>query len=77
MALIGVPGRESVSFTAAAPYKYRLVVYAENAETVLLNLEALDISQPFTMPSAAAIVIMSEGYKYVELWHDTRTGVML
>ena len=68
---------ESVSFTAAAPYKYRLVVYAENAETVLLNLEALDISQPFTMPSAAAIVIMSEGYKYVELWHDTRTGVML
>lgn len=67
----------AVSYTVDAPYKYRLVCYAENAETVLLNLEALDISQPFTMPSAAAIVIMSEGYKYVELWHDTRTGVML
>lgn len=68
---------DSVSFTVSEPYKYRIVVYAENPETVLLNLEALDISQPFTMPSAAAIVIMADGYKYIELWHDTRTGVRL
>ena len=67
----------AVSYTVAEPYKYRLVVYAENPETVTLNGAALDISQTFTMPSSAEIVISATGYKYIELWHDTRAGVRL
>lgn len=68
---------DSVSYTVAEPYKYRLVCFAENPETIALNGTAITAETVFIMPSAAAIVIMSEGYKYVELWHDTRTGVML
>lgn len=74
---IGGSTSAAVSYTVAEPYKYRLVVYAENPETVLLNGTALDISQTFTMPSPAVIAITAAGYKYVELWHDTRTGVRL
>lgn len=70
---IGGSTSAAVSYTAAEPYKYRLVVYAENPETVLLNGTALDISQTFTMPSSAVIAITAAGYKYIELWHDTRT----
>ena len=72
---IGGSTSAAVSYTATEPYKYRLVVYAENPETVLLNGAALDISQTFTMPSPAVIAITAAGYKYIELWHDTRTGV--
>ena len=74
---IGGSTSAAVSYTATEPYKYRLVVYAENPETVLLNGTALDISQTFTMPSPAVIAITAAGYKYIELWHDTRTGVRL
>ena len=73
---IGGSTSAAVSYTAAEPYKYRLVVYAENPETVLLNGTALDISQTFTMPSLAVIAITAAGYKYIELWHDTQ-GVRL
>ena len=74
---IGGSTSAAVSYTATEPYKYRLVVYAENPETVLLNGTALDISQTFTMPSLAVIAITAAGYKYIELWHDTQTGVRL
>lgn len=63
----------SGSYTAAAPYKYRLVIYSENVPTVTLNGAALDISQVFTMPASAEISIANVGaYVYAELWHDTR-----
>lgn len=67
----------AVSYTAAEPYKYRLVCYAENPETITLNGSAITAGEVFTMPSSAEIVIAANGYKYVELWHDTRTGVRL
>lgn len=67
----------AVSFTVSAPYKYRLVIYAENPETVTLNGTEIAAETVFTMPASAAIVISASGYKYVELWHDTRTGVRL
>ena len=68
---------DSVSYTVAEPYKYRLVVYAENPETVTLNGAAVTAGEVFVMPSSAEIVISATGYKYIELWHDTRTGVRL
>ena len=68
---------DSVSYTVAEPYKYRLVVYAENPETVTLNGAAITAGEVFTMPDSAEISITAEGYKYIELWHDTRTGVRL
>jgi hypothetical protein len=68
---------DSVSYTAVEPYKYRLVVYAENPETVTLNGAAITAGTVFTMPSSAEIIVSATGYKYVELWHDTRTGVRL
>lgn len=74
---IGGETSGSVSYTAAEPYKYRLVVYAENPEIVSLNGTVFDISQTFTMPASAIITVAAAGYKYVELWHDTRTGVRL
>ena len=74
---IGGETSDSVSYTAAEPYKYRLVVYAENPEIVSLNGMVFDISQTFTMPAIAIITVAAAGYKYVELWHDTRTGVRL
>ena len=74
---IGGETSDSVSYTAAEPYKYRLVVYAENPEIVSLNGTVFDISQTFTMPASAIITVAAAGYKYVELWHDTRTGVRL
>ena len=63
------------SFTVSEPYKYRLVVYAENPETIALNGTAITAGTVFTMPASAEIIISAAGYKYVELWHDTRTGV--
>ena len=68
---------DSVSFTVSEPYKYRIVCYAENPETITLNGTAITADEIFTMPASAEIVIASTGYKYVELWHDTRTGVRL
>ena len=68
---------EAVSYTVTAPYKYRLVVYAENPETITLNNSAITAGEVFTMPASAEIIISATGYKYVELWHDTRTGVRL
>lgn len=68
---------EAVSYTVTAPYKYRLVCYAENPETITLNGTAITVGEVFTMPASAEIVISATGYKYVELWHDTRTGVRL
>jgi hypothetical protein len=65
------------SFTVNEPYKYRLVVYAENPETITLNGSEIAAEEVFTMPSSAEILISAVGYKYVELWHDTRTGVRL
>lgn len=65
------------SFIAAEPYKYRLVCCAENPETVTLNGTEIAADTIFTMPASAEIVIAVSGYKYVELWHDTRTGVRL
>ena len=67
----------SGSFTVSEPYKYRLVVYAENPETITLNGSAIAAEEVFTMPSSAEILISAVGYKYVELWHDTRRGVRL
>ena len=67
----------AVSYTAAEPYKYRLVVYADKPETVTLNGAAVTAGEVFVMPSSAEIVISATGYKYVELWHDVRTGVRL
>ena len=67
----------SGSFTVSEPYKYRLVVYAENPETITLNGSAIAAEEVFTMPSSAEIIANATGYKYVELWHDTRTGVRL
>lgn len=68
---------DSVSYTAAEPYKYRLVVYAENPETITLNGAAVTAGEVFTMPASAEIIISATGHKYIELWHDTRTGVRL
>jgi phage-related protein len=65
------------SFTAAEPYKYRLVCYAENPETITLNGSAIAAEEVFTMPSSAEIIVSATGYKYVELWHDTRTEVRI
>lgn len=67
----------SVSYTVTAPYKYRLVCYAENPETITLNGSAITVGEVFTMPASAEIIIAATGYKYIELWHDTRTGVRL
>lgn len=69
----GVTTTGSISVTS--PYKYRLVCFAENPETIALNGAAITAGTVFTMPSNAEIVISAAGYKYVELWHDTRTGV--
>lgn len=69
----GVTTTGSISVTS--PYKYRLVCSAENPETIALNGAAITAGTVFTMPSNAEIVISAAGYKYVELWHDTRTGV--
>lgn len=63
------------SITVSSPYKYRLVCYAENPETIALNGTAITAGTVFTMPASAEIIISAAGYKYVELWHDTRTGV--
>lgn len=65
------------SFTVAEPYKYRLVCYSENPETITLNGSAITAGEVFTMPANAEIIISASGYKYIELWHDTRTGVRL
>ena len=67
----------AVSYTVAEPYKYRLVCYAENPETITLNGSAITVGKVFTMPASAEIIITANGYKYIELWHDTRTGVRL
>lgn len=67
----------AVSYTAAEPYKYRLVVYAENPESLTLNGTAVTAGEIFLMPASAEIIISATGYKYIELWHDTRTGVRL
>ena len=67
----------SGSFTVSEPYKYRLVCFAENPETITLNGSAIAAEEVFTMPSSAEIIANATGYKYVELWHDTRTGVRL
>lgn len=69
----GVTTTGSISVTS--PYKYRLVCFAENPETIALNGAAITAGTVFTMPSNAEIVISAAGYKYVELRHDTRTGV--
>lgn len=68
---------EPVSFIVAEPYKYRLVCCAENPETITLNGTEIAADTIFTMPANAEIVIAASGYKYVELWHDTGTGVRL
>ena len=68
---------EAVSYTVTAPYKYRIVCSAENPETITLNNSAITAGEVFTMPASAEIIITATGYKYVELWHDTRTGVRL
>lgn len=65
------------SFTVNEPYKYRLVVYAENPETITLNGSAIAAEEVFTMPSSAEIIVSATGYKYVELWHDTRSEVRI
>lgn len=70
-------GTAAVSYTADAPHRYRLVCFAENPETITLNGAAITAETVFTMPANAEIIISANGYKYVELWHDTRTGVML
>ncbi len=67
----------AVSYTVAEPYKYRLVCFAENPETITLNGSAITVGEVFTMPASAEIIIAATGYKYIELWHDTRTGVRL
>lgn len=64
-------------FTVSEPYKYRLVCCAENPETITLNGSEIGAEEVFIMPSSAEIIISAVGYKYVELWHDTRTGVRL
>jgi hypothetical protein len=74
---IGGSTSAAVSYTATEPYKYRLVVYAENPETVTLNGTAVTAGEVFVMPSSAVIAITAAGYKYIELWHDTQTGVRL
>ena len=66
----GVTTTGSISVTS--PYKYRLVCFAENPENIALNGAAITAGTVFTMPSNAEIVISAAGYKYVELWHDTR-----
>lgn len=71
----GVTTTGSISVTS--PYKYRIVIYAENPETITLNGSAITAGAVFTMPASAEIIISATGYKYVELWHDTRTGVRL
>jgi hypothetical protein len=67
----------SGSLTVSEPYKYRIVCYAENPETITLNGTAITAGTVFTMPDSAEIAISATGYKYVELWHDTRTEVRL
>lgn len=67
----------SGGFTVSEPYKYRLVCCAENPETITLNGSEIAAEEIFTMPDSAEIIISAVGYKYVELWHDTRTGVRL
>lgn len=71
----GVTTTGSISVTS--PYKYRLVCFAENPETIALNGAAITAGEVFTMPDSAEISITAAGYKYVELRHDTRTGVRL
>lgn len=65
------------SFTAASPYKYRLVAYTETAASVTLNGTALALDTVFTMPASAEFAMSWTGYGYFELWHDTRTEVRI
>ena len=65
------------SFTAAEPYKYRLVAYTETAAAITLNGTALAPDTMFTMPASAEIAITWTGYGYFGLWHDTRTEVRI
>ena len=65
------------SFTAASPYKYRLVACTETAATITLNGTALSPDTVFTMPASASFALSWTGYGYFELWHDTRTGVRI
>lgn len=67
----------AATFTAAAPYKFRVVCYAENPEAITFNGTTIAADQIFTMSGSSTIVIAAVGYKYVELWHDTRMGVRL
>lgn len=66
---------ETGTLTVTAPYKYRLVVFAEGVPTITLNGDPLAADTVFTMPAGAEIAIAQSGYGYFELWHDTRTGV--
>lgn len=65
------------SFTAAEPYKYRLVAFTETAAAVTLNGTAQALDTVFTMPASASFTISWTGFGYVELWHDTRTEVRI
>lgn len=69
-------GEDTVTgtYTAAAPYRYRIVAYTENTPTITLNGTALT-GDTFTLANTsddAAISITHTGYGYYELWHDTR-----
>ena len=66
---------ETGTLTVTAPYKYRLVVFAEGVPAVTLNGDPLAADTVFTMPASAEIAITQSGYGYFELWHDSRTGV--
>jgi hypothetical protein len=65
-------GTTSGGFAFSEPYKYRVGCYAENPETITLNGWEITAEEVFTMPASAEIAISATGYKYVELWHDTR-----
>lgn len=65
------------SFTAAEPYKYRLVAFTETAVSATLNGTAQALDTVFTMPASASFTLSWTGFGYIELWHDTRTAVRL
>ena len=65
------------SFTAAEPYKYRLVAFTETAATVTLNGTAQALDTVFTLPASASFALSWTGFGYVELWHDTRAEVRI
>lgn len=65
------------SFTAAEPYKYRLVAFTETAAAVTLNGTAQALDAVFTMPASASFALSWTGYGYIELWHDTRSAVRI